>query len=199
MENVTGQKAVDEQYSDGHGLPEDIERMFHASVEHSPIAINRKTKKENKMKCALYLRSATSGQNKDGIAEQKKAIKAWADVNGHQVVAKFSDCPASAGSLNRVGLTELLNAITSGDCSFECVVITDLSRLSRCLSLTSHLFDQFANAGIRLIAIFDGIDTADALIDPPLLLTKFTTSDIFLGKCKTRTKSSSGKSTDQRE
>jgi DNA invertase Pin-like site-specific DNA recombinase len=87
------------------------------------------------MKVVGYVRVSTTRQAEDGdsIEAQGEVIRAWAEEQGHDVVAVFAD-PARSGALDAVerpGLLEALEAIEEGVA--DTLVVHRLDRLARAL------------------------------------------------------------------
>ncbi len=101
------------------------------------------------MKLAAYLRVSTDGQAErgNGLADQRQKITKWAKTNGHKVTLWTADEGISGGNGvdTRVGLYEALNAIESHD--VDGLVIRDLDRLARKLTVQEAVLGQVWRAG----------------------------------------------------
>ncbi len=115
------------------------------------------------MDLAAYLRYSEHRQKDTSLEDQLRVIQEWAARHGHTIVAEFADAALTgATAAPRPGLQDLLAEIASPDCRFKGVVVHQLSRLSRNVGDTwDIIFRQLQFHNIRLMAVADGIDTAD--------------------------------------
>lgn len=101
------------------------------------------------MKVIGYRRVSTDRQAKDGfgLVDQEKQIRAWCKANGHKLVRIFTD-DAKSGTLDaaeRPGLLEALKAVRDGDA--EGVVMRDLDRIARTLTVQEAVLAQLWKFG----------------------------------------------------
>src|ERR1700688_1555107 len=115
------------------------------------------------LRCAAYARFSTDRQNPASIADQIRKCREYAIGQGWIVLEEhiYSDAAASGTSLERDGLQKLLAAATNRSQPFDCILIDDSSRLTRRLADALNLYERLLFAGIRVVAVSQGVDTAD--------------------------------------
>ena len=121
------------------------------------------SKKNREQTAALYVRLSRD-DNMDGdsysIINQKKLLSKVAKEKGFTKLLTFSDDGISGVTMERPGYKELIQEIEKGYIS--AVFVKDLSRLGRNYIEVGKLTeDFFPEHDIRLIAVSDGIDTAE--------------------------------------
>lgn len=108
-----------------------------------------------------YMRYSSHNQD-DGwsIEAQKSAIQRYANANNIKVVKFFKDEACTGRNRNRNGYQSMISALENGD--VKLVLVHKLDRFHR--NTANQLADikKLDKLGIRLIAIADGIDTADS-------------------------------------
>lgn len=109
------------------------------------------------IRAAIYARSATSDRGKDHLANQIRSCTTYAEHNDMNVVATFSDAPASGVNFRgRPGIDALLRETCEGE--FDVVVVESLDRVARSLDLLLE-FKAFLEAhGLKLHAVFGEFD-----------------------------------------
>lgn len=105
------------------------------------------------MKVALYMRVSTVGQN---TALQRVEIEDYVKARGWEVVRVYED-QASGGGAKRPGLQRLLADARRGQ--FHCVLVWKLDRFARSLVDCLNLVTSLDSAGVRFIAVSQGLDT----------------------------------------
>jgi site-specific DNA recombinase len=112
------------------------------------------------MKCAVYARYSSDRQSPASIDDQIRKCREYAAARGWTVLDAhiYSDSAISGTTTKRGGLTRLLAAVEAKQ--FDTVLIDDTSRLSRQLADAIALADKLAFAGVRLIFVSQGIDSA---------------------------------------
>lgn len=109
----------------------------------------------------IYLRVSTTGQVTDGVslATQESKARAWADFNGYEIKAVFTDAGISGKStLNREGLQNALDAVKKGDA----LVVYSLSRLARSTRDMIAISESLEKRGVDLVSVSERIDTTSA-------------------------------------
>lgn len=95
------------------------------------------------MNVGLYTRVSTESQVKgESLTDQEHDGRAWAEANGHAVVAVFTD-PGLSGKLpasERPGLLDALEALEAG--AIDGLVLRDLDRLARELTVQEAVLRQ---------------------------------------------------------
>ena len=109
----------------------------------------------------IYLRVSTTGQATDGVslAAQESKARAWADFNGYEVKAVFTDAGISGKSTaNREGLQNALDSVKKGDA----LVVYSLSRLARSTRDMIAISENLEKRGVDLVSVSERIDTTSA-------------------------------------
>ena len=122
------------------------------------------------MRYATYARYSSDLQRQSSIEDQLRKCHEYGRSQGW-IPAKdsaFADEAISGVSTDRLGLQRMLQASTSRGRQFDVILVDDTSRISRNLSDAVQLFEQLKFAGVRVIAVGQGIDThseqADVLV-----------------------------------
>ena len=112
----------------------------------------------------IYLRLSDDDGDKpesNSIKNQREFIteflKSMPEI---RIYAERKDDGFSGVDFFRPGIQEVLQDVRSG--AVNCVVVKDLSRLGRNYIETGKVLQEFADHGVRFIAINDGYDTANA-------------------------------------
>lgn len=109
---------------------------------------------------ALYLRVSTEAQADEGysLAAQAEKLEAYCRMKGIAQFQRYVDGGFSGSNLTRPAITELVEAIRSGN--VERVVVYKLDRLSRSQKDTLYLIeDVFLPHGVDFVSINENIDT----------------------------------------
>lgn len=114
------------------------------------------------MEAIGYVRVSTEDQAKEGVSldNQEAKIKNYASLNDLDLVEIIRDEGASAKSLDREGMTRLLDMVK--DNQVEAIVVYKLDRLSRKTIDTLNLIEMFEGKGIAFHSISEKIDTKNA-------------------------------------
>lgn len=120
------------------------------------------------LRCAIYARkSAKQGLDKDinSLAVQHDICAAYIRSQRHrgwtQAPDVYEDGGYGGGTLNRPGLTQLLEAVEQG--LVDVIVIYKLDRLTRSLSDFIRLIDLFDQDGVTFVSVTQSFDTQDSL------------------------------------
>jgi site-specific DNA recombinase len=118
--------------------------------------------KTSRVKVAFYGRFSSDNQRDTSIEDQRRVVLRWVETHGHEIIANFSDSAVSGASVQRLnGLQEALRSAFVAPTPFDAIVVDQLSRLSRDIGDTDALIKRLRFVGVRIIAVADGIDTAD--------------------------------------
>jgi peptidoglycan hydrolase-like protein with peptidoglycan-binding domain/DNA invertase Pin-like site-specific DNA recombinase len=94
-----------------------------------------------------------------GARAQAKAIEAACAARGWAFVGGVREAePSSGKGLERPGLNHALERLTRGEA--DCLIVTDLARLTRSAAELAEVLEQVARTGGRLVVLDPGIDTA---------------------------------------
>ena len=109
-----------------------------------------------------YVRVSTDDQAASGLGmeAQIRKIEAAAIVQDLNIVETIIDAGQSGKTLNRPGVTRLLEKADRGE--IDAVIIMKLDRLTRSVVDLGGLLDRFTKQGVRLISCSESIDTESA-------------------------------------
>src|SRR6185437_1861455 len=119
------------------------------------------------MRCECYARYSTDLQREESIEDQLRNLRNFADARSWQILPAhiYADYGISGASTDRPALKAMIAAALTKPASFDVILVDDTSRLSRNLAEAMHLKQQLEFAGIRLIAVSQGVDSADDQAD----------------------------------
>jgi len=112
------------------------------------------------MRVAAYTRVSTEAQAEHGVSldAQRASITAYCEAHGLDLAAVYTDAGASAGTLNRPALVDLLVAVDAGE--LDALIVWKLDRLTRRQRDLLDLIDRFEARGIALKSVSESFDTA---------------------------------------
>ncbi len=120
------------------------------------------------MRYAIYARYSSDLQRPSSIADQIRKCEEFGRDQGWTKDGVYSDEAVSGVSTERPELQRMLAAAFSAHRPFDVILVDDTSRISRSLSDAVQLFEKLRFAGVRVIAVGQGIDTwseqADVLL-----------------------------------
>ncbi len=113
------------------------------------------------IRCAIYARFSSDRQSPTSIADQIRKCREYAEHAGWTVLDDhiYTDAATSGTSMERGGLTRLMECATGARRAFDCILLDDTSRLSRRLADALNLYERLAFAGVRVVAVSQGVDT----------------------------------------
>ena len=115
---------------------------------------------------ALYPRlsrdDAMQGES-NSIAQQKALLSRYAADNGFTNTRFFIDDGYSGTSFDRPGWQQMMAEVEAGNVA--AIIMKDMSRFGRDYLRVGLYMEDFAERGIRLIAVNDGVDTAKGVDD----------------------------------
>lgn len=109
------------------------------------------------MRIAAYLRYSTEMQSAASLADQLRNVRAYCERAGWPDPVVFEDRAISGSRADRPGYRRMLAEIAG----FDALVVDDLTRLSRDSVEAQQQIKRLRFAGVRVVAISDGIDTAE--------------------------------------
>ncbi|MFY9561208.1 MAG: recombinase family protein [Terriglobales bacterium] len=121
------------------------------------------------MRYTIYARYSSDLQRPSSIADQIRKCEEFGRTQGWTKDGVYSDAAISGVSTERPGLQRMLAAAFSAHRPFDVILVDDTSRISRSLSDAVQLFEKLRFAGLRVIAVGQGIDTRSEQAD--VLLT----------------------------
>lgn len=110
------------------------------------------------MKAVTYARYSTEMQREASIEDQRRNLKRYAEREGWRIAEEFSDAGISGTKRDRPGYQAMLTAAKAK--SFDVLLVDDLSRLSRDDIETKQTIRRLTFAGIRIVGVSDGYDSA---------------------------------------
>ena len=122
------------------------------------------------MRYAIYARYSSDLQRQSSIADQLRKCNEFGQIHGWVPVKAsiYKDEAVSGVSIERPGLQRMMQTALSPRRPFDVILVDDTSRISRSLSDAVQLFQKLSFAGVRVIAVGQGIDTqseqADVLV-----------------------------------
>jgi site-specific DNA recombinase len=119
------------------------------------------------LRCAVYARYSTDKQRPDSIEDQLRKCREHAERQSWQILAGhiYRDDALSGSGSDRPGFTRLIRAALSSPSLFDLILVDDTSRLSRNLADGLQTIERLRFAGIRVIAVSQGIDTGSEQAD----------------------------------
>ena len=113
------------------------------------------------LRCAAYARYSSDLQSPLSIDDQLRICREYAKSRGFVFLEEhvYVDEAVSGVGADRPGLGRLLNAALSAARPFDVILLDDSSRLARNTKDALTFFERLNFAGIRLIAVSQGIDS----------------------------------------
>jgi site-specific DNA recombinase len=120
-----------------------------------------------RLRCAAYVRVSTSMQNPLSPQDQLRKCCEFAAKEGWDVVDSqvYVDEAVSGVGADRPELMRMMEAAVSVPRPFDVVLVDDSSRLSRSVSDAMRIFDSLNFAGVRVVAVSQGIDSQNEQAD----------------------------------
>jgi site-specific DNA recombinase len=118
-------------------------------------------------RCATYARYSSDQQREASIVDQQRNMARYAESKNWRILPEFvfSDAAMSGAGADRPGLQALLSSALSRPKPFDIILMDDTSRISRNLGEIIRIREQLNFAGVRLVAVSQGIDSADEQAD----------------------------------
>lgn len=119
------------------------------------------------IKVAGYLRVSTEGQageDRFGLADQQQTIEGFAQTQGMEIVAWYSDEGISGATLDRPGLQSILHEASSG--VFQALLVAKMDRIARDLMAQLWIEKELLRHDVEIISAsepFRGQDPANVL------------------------------------
>ncbi len=126
------------------------------------LYINKVCQGELNMKAIGYVRVSTEDQAREGISldNQENKIRAYADLNGFELVDVIKDEGLSGKTMDRLGMNRINAMIDAVE--IEAVIVYKLDRLSRKTIDILNTLDAWEKNNIAFHSITDRIDTKTA-------------------------------------
>jgi DNA invertase Pin-like site-specific DNA recombinase len=110
------------------------------------------------MRPAAYARFSTELQSAASLEDQLRNVRTFCDRQGWPCPVVYTDAAMSGSREDRPSYRALLR--DAGDGRFDVVLVDDLSRLSRDKDECGKIIKRLTFAGVRVIGVSDGVDTA---------------------------------------
>jgi len=116
---------------------------------------------------AIYARVSTDKQSQLSTTDQIRKCREWAAVHGFIVNDEhiYADEAVSGVGIDRAALGRMMAAATSAAHPFDAILVDDTSRLSRSMKDSLGIREQLNFAGVRQVAVSQGIDSNDEQSD----------------------------------
>ena len=113
------------------------------------------------LRCAAYARYSSDLQSPRSIEDQLRICREYAHARGFIFLEEhvYTDEALSGVGSDRPGLGRLMDAALSPSRPFDIILLDDSSRLARNTKDALSIFEKLNFAGIRLIAVSQGIDS----------------------------------------
>ena len=118
-------------------------------------------------RCAVYARYSTDRQSPCSIEDQLRKCGEYAEAQGWRVLAEhvYRDEALSGVGADRAGFVQMMDAALSVPRPFDMLLMDDTSRISRSLAEAARAFERLSFAGVRILAVSQGIDSKDEQAD----------------------------------
>ena len=121
-----------------------------------------------RIRCAIYTRKSTEEgleQEFNSLDAQREAAEAFIRSQAHEgwvaIEKHYDDGGYSGGSLERPGLTALLEDIAAGE--VDCVVVYKVDRLSRSLMDFSRIVESFERNKVSFVSVTQQFNTTHSM------------------------------------
>ena len=113
------------------------------------------------LRCAVYSRFSSDRQSPVSIEDQIRKCREYASRQGWTVLEGhiYADHAVTGTIAERTGLQRLVAAAEQKARSFDAILIDDTSRLTRKLADALNLYERLTFAGVRLVAVSQGVDS----------------------------------------
>lgn len=113
---------------------------------------------------AVYIRVSTLDQAREGysLAAQRKALEAWADANGCEVIAIYEDAGISGKDIgHRPAMLQLLDHAATGN--IDLILVWALSRLTRSVADLYNTWEHVSSHGVDIKSYTEPFDTSTVI------------------------------------
>ncbi len=110
------------------------------------------------MRTAAYVRYSSDSQRDASLDDQLRNVRTFCDRHGWSAPVVYADAAISGSREDRPKYRALLADAGSG--RFDVILVDDLSRLSRDKDECGKAIKRLIFAGVRVIGVSDGVDTA---------------------------------------
>src|SRR3989442_1758122 len=119
------------------------------------------------LRTAVYARYSSDRQSPASIQDQLRKCREFAEQREWEFQDDhvYTDQALSGAGADRPGLVKLLEAAGRLPRPFDVVLLDDTSRLSRNIGYIASAFERLTFAGVRIIAVSQGIDSHNEQAD----------------------------------
>jgi site-specific DNA recombinase len=112
--------------------------------------------------CAIYARYSSDRQSPTSIEDQVRQCRTYAAGHGWIIPegCVYSDEAKTGTNDDRSGFRALCDAALAVPSPFDCILVDDTSRIARDQVDALRFYKRLAFAGIRLVAVSQGVDSA---------------------------------------
>lgn len=116
---------------------------------------------------AVYARYSTDRQSPCSSEDQIRKCCEYAESKGWRVLPEhiYRDEALSGVGADRAGFVQMMDAALSVPRRFDVLLMDDTSRISRSLAESAKVFERLNFAGVRILAVSQGIDSRDEQAD----------------------------------
>ncbi|MDR1542349.1 MAG: recombinase family protein [Clostridiales bacterium] len=132
-------------------------QILSAATQNCPKGTEMQTK-TTILYCRLSVEDSADKES-NSITNQRKLLTEYAERNGYTPYACIADDGRSGTNYDRPGWQELMAKVDADEVGT--IILKSLDRMGRNYLESGVLRELFAEKGIRLIAVNDGIDTFD--------------------------------------
>jgi site-specific DNA recombinase len=114
------------------------------------------------LRCAAYARYSSDKQSPLSIDDQLRMCREYVNKLGWTLLDDHvyrEEALSGVGTNDRPALARLMEAALSRFRPFDVILVDDTSRLSRNLAESARIYERLNFAGIRVVAVSQGIDT----------------------------------------
>lgn len=108
------------------------------------------------MRAAIYARYSSDNQREESIDAQIRAIKAYAEREGHSIVKIYTDEAKSATTDNRPQFQQMIADSSSG--FFDCVIVHKLDRFARDRYDSAIYKRKLKINGVSVLSVLENLD-----------------------------------------
>lgn len=151
----------------------------------------------SEIRCGIYARCASSLESEKEIDRQVSMCRKYAGDHDLIVVEQYvlSDIGVAGNRVRGLGLQALMNAAMLQPSPFDCILVSELSRLGGNLALTAERLRHFDSRGVH-IAFADrsesGTESLECLAALERLFAQLVGSPKIVGSPKPRIKHGRG-------
>jgi DNA invertase Pin-like site-specific DNA recombinase len=109
------------------------------------------------MKVALYARVSKANCQQDPEL-QLRDLRAWAQLNGHEVAEEYVDHGYSGSKASRPALDRLMRDVGKGLRDFDAIAVWKLDRFGRSLQHLVNAVAQLTEAQVAFVSLRDSLD-----------------------------------------